>query len=101
MSRDGHLAVRHERPLPADGRLSRRPRGRLSGCNPALTWKPNDATRLTLNVEYVRADFAPDSGIPVLGESLAPVARTQSYQSPLDAVHARTSIATVWTSSAR
>ena len=84
MSRDGHLAVRMNGLYQqADGYRDGR-EGGFRGCNPALTWKPNDATRLTFNVEYMRADFAPDSGIPVLGESLAPVARTQSYQSPLD-----------------
>ncbi len=84
MSRDGQLAVRMNGLYQqADGYRDGRDGG-FRGCNPALTWKPNDATRLTFNAEYMRADFAPDSGIPVLGESLAPVARTESYQSPLD-----------------
>jgi len=84
MSRDGHIAVRlNGLYQQADGYRDGR-EGGFRGCNPALTWKPNDATRLTFNVEYMRAAFAPDSGIPVLGDSLAPVARTQSYQSPLD-----------------
>ena len=84
MSRDGHLAVRlNGLYQQTDGYRDGR-EGGFRGCNPALTWKPNDATRLTLNVEYVRAEFAPDSGIPVLGDTLADVPRTQSYQSPLD-----------------
>jgi iron complex outermembrane recepter protein len=85
MSRDGQIAVRMNGLYQqADGYRDGR-EGGFRGCNPALTWKPNDATRLTLNVEYMRAEFAPDSGIPVLGDTLATVPRTQSYQSPLDA----------------
>jgi outer membrane receptor protein involved in Fe transport len=84
MSRDGQIAVRlNGLYQQTDGYRDGR-EGGFRGCNPALTWKPNDATRLTLNVEYVRAEFAPDSGIPVLGDTLATVPRTQSYQSPLD-----------------
>jgi iron complex outermembrane receptor protein len=84
MSSDGHLALRlNGLYQQTDGYRDGRGGG-FRACNPAVTWKPNDDTRLTLNVEYVRADFAPDSGIPVLGDTLATVPRTQSYQSPLD-----------------
>jgi TonB-dependent siderophore receptor len=84
MSGDGHLAVRMNGLYQqTDGYRDGRDGG-FRACNPAVTWKPNDNTRLTLNVEYVRADFSPDSGIPVLGDALATVPRTQSYQSPLD-----------------
>jgi TonB-dependent siderophore receptor len=84
MSRDGQIAFRMNGLYQqADGYRDGRDGG-FRACNPAVTWKPNDDTRLTLNVEYVRAKFAPDSGIPVLGDTLASVPRTQSYQSPLD-----------------
>jgi TonB-dependent siderophore receptor len=84
MTRDGQLAVRMNGLYQqADGYRDGRDGG-FRACNPAVTWKPNDDTRLTLNVEYVRASFSPDSGIPVLGDTLASVSRTQSYQSPLD-----------------
>jgi TonB-dependent siderophore receptor len=84
MSRDGHLAVRMNGLYQqTDGYRDGRDGG-FRACNPAVTWKPNDDTRLTLNAEYVRAKFAPDSGVPVLGDTLASVSRTQSYQSPLD-----------------
>jgi len=84
MSRDGHLAVRlnglyQETDGYRDGRD-----GGFRACNPVVTWKPSDDTRLNLDVEYVRAAFSPDAGIPVLGDTLATVPRTQSYQSPLD-----------------
>jgi hypothetical protein len=58
--------------------------GDLAACNPAVTWRPDERTRLVLNVEYVAADFAPDSGIPVLQTTLADVDRKNSYQSQLD-----------------
>jgi TonB-dependent siderophore receptor len=83
-SRDGQLAVRMNGLYQqADGYRDGR-EGGFRACNPAVTWKASDATRLTLNAEYVRASFSPDSGIPVLGDTLASVSRTQSYQSPLD-----------------
>ena len=67
MSRDGHLAVRMNGLYQqTDGYRDGRDGG-FRACNPAVTWKPNDDTRLTLNAEYVRADFSPDSGIPVVG----------------------------------
>jgi TonB-dependent siderophore receptor len=83
-SGDGRLAVRLNGLFQdTDGYRDGRDGG-FRACNPALTWKPNDETRLTLNVEYVRAEFSPDAGIPVLGNTLAAVSRTQSYQSALD-----------------
>lgn len=82
----------------ADGRLAFRLNGvyrdsdgyrddkdsRQAGVNPALTWRPDDKTRLILNAEYVRSEFQPDSGIPLLGDAVADVPRTRSYQSPFD-----------------
>jgi len=52
--------------------------------NPAFQWRPSGATRLVVNLEYVRPRFQPDVGLPVLGALIAPVPRTRSYQSPLD-----------------
>lgn len=57
---------------------------RMAAINPTVSWKVDSATRLSLNFEYVRADFEPDSGIPVLGQDVAPVPFTRSYQSPYD-----------------
>jgi TonB-dependent siderophore receptor len=64
---------------------------RQAGVNPALTWRPDDKTRLVLNAEYVRSEFQPDSGIPLVGPpptfagtAPADVPRTRSYQSPFD-----------------
>lgn len=60
------------------------PRASLGAVNPALTWRPDEKTRLNVGFEYVRSDQPPDSGIPFVGDDLAPVPRTTSYQSSLD-----------------
>jgi iron complex outermembrane recepter protein len=56
----------------------------LRAVNPAVTWKPDPSTRLAASFEYVRADFSPDSGLPLLGDQVAPVPRSRSYQTPFD-----------------
>ena len=61
--------------------------GSIAAVNPALTWRPDEDTRLGLTFEYVASSQAPDSGLPFVGESgadLAPVAPEQSYQSTFD-----------------
>jgi len=61
--------------------------GSIAAVNPALTWRPDEDTRLGLSFEYVASHWPPDSGLPFVGESgsdLAPVPREQSYQSPFD-----------------
>lgn len=57
---------------------------RLAAVNPSLSWEPDADTRLALNLEYVRADYQPDTGIPVQGPDVAPVPRQRSYQSSFD-----------------
>lgn len=52
--------------------------------NPALSWRPDAATRLGVSLEYVRSEFQPDSGLPLLQGVLPDVPRTRSYQSPFD-----------------
>jgi TonB-dependent siderophore receptor len=58
--------------------------GSIKAINPALTWKPGQDTRVTVNLEYVRSAWPPDSGLPYLGDALAGVDRKTSYQSPFD-----------------
>ncbi len=86
---DGGLAFRLNGTYQGTGHYRELPeRGAIGAINPALTWRPDAATRLTLNLEYARSQWPPDTGIPFVGASgatLAPVARTVSYQSPLDA----------------
>jgi TonB-dependent siderophore receptor len=59
--------------------------GSIKGINPALTWRPDERTKVTASFEYVRSEWPPDSGLPYVGEALAGVDRTTSYQSPFDA----------------
>ena len=58
--------------------------GSIKAVNPALTWRPGERTRVTASFEYVRSEWPPDTGLPFLGDRLAPVDRKTSYQSPFD-----------------
>ena len=52
--------------------------------NPVMTWRPDEKTEVTANFEYVASKYKTDSGLPVVGATLADVPRTRSYQSPFD-----------------
>lgn len=52
--------------------------------NPSLTWRPTENSTLNFNVEYADAEYAPDSGIPLLDGAIPDVPRRRSYQSPFD-----------------
>jgi TonB-dependent siderophore receptor len=81
---DGSLAFRFNGLYrDSDGYRDDKPNS-LLGVNPALTWRPDADTHLTASFEYVRSRFQPDTGLPLLGTTLAPVPRTTSYQSPFD-----------------
>jgi len=65
------------------------------GINPSFAFRAGDATQLNLSLEYVEAEFQPDSGLPlvfgfdssfqpVVQDGLPDVPRRRSYQSPLD-----------------
>jgi catecholate siderophore receptor len=84
-ARDGKLAVRlNALARGSDGYRDGR-ENRTFAINPALAWQPDNATRVEANVEYVRAEYQPDAGLPlVFGRSLPDVPRTRSYQSPFD-----------------
>jgi iron complex outermembrane receptor protein len=58
--------------------------GSLRAINPTVAWRPDDQSRVVLGFEYLRSEAQPDTGIPFVGDELAPVPRTRSYQSPLD-----------------
>jgi iron complex outermembrane recepter protein len=81
---DGSLAGRlnallHTADSHRDGQQSE-----LRAFNPALAWWPDPGSRLSASVEYVRSEFSPDSGLPLMGLSLASVPRSRSYQTPFD-----------------
>ena len=52
--------------------------------NPAAAFRFGDRAFVEASAEYVANDYSPDSGLPLLGDALAPVPRTRSYQAPGD-----------------
>ncbi len=54
------------------------------GINPSASFQLGQKSLLSLNFEYVRNDYKPDSGIPLYRNQIPDVPRTQSYQSPFD-----------------
>lgn len=54
------------------------------GVNPALTWLPAEGQTLNVNFEYLRSEFTPEAGIPVLLDEQAPVDDATDFNSPLD-----------------
>ncbi len=83
-SADGALAARvngvfRDSDAYRDGRDSQ-----LCAVNPALAWRPDDSTRVVVNLEAVRSRMNPDVGLPIVGDRVADVPRTRSYQTPLD-----------------
>src|SRR5262249_1827695 len=83
-SSDGKVAFRLNGVYQGTSQYRALPYASLGGVNPSLTWKPDEKTRVNLSFEYVRSHQAPDTGIPFVGNELAPVSRTTSYQSSLD-----------------
>lgn len=49
---------------------------------PALTWKPTEDTEFNLTLEYLNYDFVYDSGIPAMGNRVAPVPISRSLAQP-------------------
>ena len=49
---------------------------------PTLTWQPLDSTEFNLTVEYLNEDRVYDSGIPAIGDKIAPVPITRQYDQP-------------------
>ncbi len=85
---DGKVAFRLNATAQGTNGYRDLPDGSINAVNPTLSWRPDDRTRLGLDFEYVESDWPPDTGIPFVGLEdpvLAPVPRTRSYQSPLDA----------------
>ncbi len=82
---DGRLAVRLNGLYQGSDGYRDAKQSRLLAVNPTLLWHPQPSTDLRLDLEYVRSEFSPDSGLPLLGTTLPDVPRTRSYQSPFDA----------------
>ena len=52
--------------------------------NPGFALRLGDASTLNFNLEYVRAEYGPDSGLPLYNGEIPEVPRQRSYQSPFD-----------------
>ena len=52
--------------------------------NPAVTWRIDERSTLRAQLEYVKASFKSDSGLPISENALVDVPRKRSYQSPFD-----------------
>ena len=83
-SSDGKVALRvnglfRDTDSYRDGRDAR-----MAAINPAIAFRPSDDTRVIVNLEAVRNRQNPDVGLPIVGDRIADVPRTRSYQTPLD-----------------
>jgi TonB-dependent siderophore receptor len=72
----------------------------VRGANPAFSWRTGAKGVLNLNLEFLDTSFSPDAGLPLVtvfgppfpgspfglpvGQAVADVPRTRSYQSPFD-----------------
>jgi iron complex outermembrane receptor protein len=52
--------------------------------NPGFALRLGDDSTLNFNLEYVRAEYGPDSGLPLYNGEIPEVPRQRSYQSPFD-----------------
>jgi TonB-dependent siderophore receptor len=59
--------------------------GRAWGVNPAFAWRPQDpSSSLVVSFERLEDHFNPDAGLPLVGNQVASVPASRSYQSPFD-----------------
>jgi TonB-dependent siderophore receptor len=59
--------------------------GRVWGVNPVFAWAPQDpSSSLVVSFERLEDHFNPDAGLPLLGNQVAGVPASRSYQSPFD-----------------
>ena len=59
--------------------------GRAWGVNPVFAWRPQDpGSSLVVSFERLEDHFNPDAGLPLLGNRVADVPASRSYQSPFD-----------------
>ncbi|MFZ2169356.1 MAG: TonB-dependent receptor [Methylococcaceae bacterium] len=54
--------------------------------NPSLTWRPGDATEMSLEVEALHEDFQVDRGLFAIGNRPAPIPISRSFIDPDDPV---------------
>ena len=83
-SKDGKGAYRLNALAQSSDNYRDDKKSKVFAVNPSATWKLGERTPLSLNVEYVDNSFEPDSGLPLVGNTIPAVPRTRSYQSPFD-----------------
>jgi len=54
--------------------------------NPSLTWRPGDATEISLEVEALHEDYQVDRGLFAIGDRPAPIPVSRSFIDPNDPV---------------
>lgn len=54
--------------------------------NPSLTWRPSDATEMSLEVDALHEDYQVDRGLFAIGNRPAPIPVTRSFIDPNDPV---------------
>lgn len=57
---------------------------RQFGINPGFVWRFGSDSSLSVNLEYVDAEFMPDAGLPLVNGAIAGVDRENNYGSPFD-----------------
>ena len=59
--------------------------GRAWGVNPVFAWRPRDqGSSLVVSFERLEDHYNPDAGLPLVGNQVAGVPASRSYQSPFD-----------------
>jgi iron complex outermembrane receptor protein len=57
--------------------------GRVGAVNPTFAWRTGDST-LVVSAERMEDSYSPDAGLPLVGNQVANVPASRSYQSPYD-----------------
>jgi TonB-dependent siderophore receptor len=52
--------------------------------NPSYTWRLSNDSTINFNVEYVDAEYVPDTGLPIAAGEIPDVPRKRNYQTPGD-----------------
>ncbi len=86
-SSDGRLGFRLNGVFRDSGGYRDGRESRICAVNPVLAWRPDEQTRVAFNLEGVWSRMSPDVGLPIVGDVVADVPRTRSYQTPLDRSH--------------
>ena len=56
----------------------------VTAANPVFTFLAGENTAVTISADFLRSDFEPDAGIPLVFGSVPEIPRERSYQTPFD-----------------